>query len=51
VSGQKYFHDLYLYRSKDAAIEEYEAVKTLKGEEMVRPLFDIIQMNTGKGQQ
>ncbi|KKL06624.1 hypothetical protein LCGC14_2594180, partial [marine sediment metagenome] len=41
----------FLLDQKDAAIEEYEAVKTLKGEEMARPLFDIIQMTTGKGQR
>jgi hypothetical protein len=47
----KVFSHLYLLDQKNAAIEEYEAVKSLKGEEMIRSLFDIIQMNTGKGQQ
>jgi hypothetical protein len=36
VSGQKYFYDLYMLDKKDAAIEENEAVKTLKGEEMAK---------------
>jgi tetratricopeptide (TPR) repeat protein len=31
-----------LLNQKDKAIEEYEAVKALKGEEMAKPLFDII---------
>ncbi len=33
----------FLLDQKEAAVGEYEAVKTLKGEEMAKPLFDIIQ--------
>jgi tetratricopeptide (TPR) repeat protein len=32
----------FLLGQKDAAVEEYEAVKALKGEEMAKPLFEII---------
>ena len=32
----------FLLDEKDAAVKEYEAVKALKGEEMTKPLFDII---------
>jgi len=36
-----------LLGDKDAAILEYEAVRALKGEEITKPLFDIIHKNGG----